>query len=56
LNSEAIKAKLKGELLAEDFDALKVNITEEIARIEAALSALESERSTHGRTHRSDPA
>jgi hypothetical protein len=46
LNSEAIKAKLKGELLAEDFDALKVNITEEIARIEAALSALESERST----------
>ncbi len=46
LNSEAIKAKLKGELLAEDFDALKVNITEEIARIEAALTALESERST----------
>ena len=46
LNSEAIKAKLKGELLAEDFDALKVNITEEIRRIEAALTALESERST----------
>ena len=46
LNSEAIKAKLKGDLLQEDFDALKVNITEEIARIEAALNALESERST----------
>ena len=46
LNSEAIKAKLRGELLAEDFDALKVNITEEIKRIEAAITALESERST----------
>ena len=46
LNSEAIKAKLKGELMAEDFDALKVNIAEEIERIEAAITALESERST----------
>jgi site-specific DNA recombinase len=46
LNSEAIKAKVKGELLAEDFDALKQSITEETARIEAALTALESERST----------
>lgn len=43
LNSEA---KLKGELLAEDFDALKANITEETVRIEGALTALESERST----------
>jgi hypothetical protein len=46
LNSEAIKAKLKGELLAEDFDALKQSITEETTRIQDALTALESERST----------
>ena len=46
LNSEAIKAKLKGELAEEDFAALKQNITEEIALIECQLSALESERST----------
>ena len=46
LNSEAIKAKLKGELLAEDFEALKATITEEIKRIETAITALESERST----------
>jgi len=46
LNSEAIKAKLKGELAEEDFAALKQNIIEEIALIEGQLSALESERST----------
>jgi len=46
LNSEAIKAKLKGELAEGDFAALKQNITEEIALIEGQLSALESERST----------
>jgi site-specific DNA recombinase len=46
LNSEAIKAKLKGELAEEDFSALKKNIAEEIALIEGQLSALESERST----------
>jgi len=46
LNSQAIKAKLKGELSAEDFADLKQNITEETARIENALTALESERST----------
>jgi hypothetical protein len=46
LNSDAIKAKLKGELLQEDVDALKQSITEEIALIEKQLSALESERST----------
>ena len=46
LNSAAIKAKLKGELTAEDFDSLKATITEEIASIEHQLSALESERST----------
>ena len=46
LNSQAIKAKLKGELAEEDFADLKQNINEEITRIEAAITALESERST----------
>jgi hypothetical protein len=46
LNSQAIKAKLKGELSEEDFADLKQNITEETAGIENALNALESERST----------
>ncbi len=42
----AQRGEMKGELLAEDFDALKANITEETVRIEGALTALESERST----------
>jgi hypothetical protein len=46
LNSEAITAKLKGELLGEDFDALKQNITNESALIQKQITALESERST----------
>jgi hypothetical protein len=46
LNSQAIKAKLKGELSAEDFADLKQSITEETALIEKQLTALESERST----------
>jgi site-specific DNA recombinase len=46
LNSQAIKAKLKGGLAEEDFADLKQNINEEITRIEAAITALESERST----------
>jgi site-specific DNA recombinase len=46
LNSQAIKAKLTGELASEDFDALKVNIADEKQKIESALSALESERKT----------
>jgi site-specific DNA recombinase len=46
LNSQAIKAKLKGELAEEDFADLKQNINEEITRIQAAITALESERST----------
>lgn len=46
LNSQAIKAKLQGELSEEDFAAVKQNITEEIAMIENALKALESECST----------
>jgi len=44
LNSKAIKAKLLGELSPEDFEALKENISEETTKIEAALSALDSER------------
>lgn len=46
LNSQAIKAKLTGELASEDFDSLKANIAEEKQKIENALSALESERKT----------
>src|SRR6266851_2285888 len=46
LNSQAIKAKLKGDLSEEDFAALKQNITEETALIGKQLTALESERST----------
>jgi conjugative relaxase-like TrwC/TraI family protein len=46
LNSQAIKAKLNGELSPEDFEALKENIREETKKIETALSALESERKT----------
>jgi site-specific DNA recombinase len=46
LNSQAIKAKLKGELTEEDFATLKQNITDETALIEKQLTALESERST----------
>ena len=46
LNSQAIKAKLKGELTDTDFTTLKQSITEETALIEKQLTALESERST----------
>jgi len=45
LNSDAIKAKLKGELTEEDFDDVKQSIAEEITKIERELSALESEKS-----------
>jgi site-specific DNA recombinase len=45
LNSDAIKAKLKGELTKEDFDTVKQSITEETTKIEKQLSALESEQS-----------
>lgn len=44
LNSQAIKAKLTGELAPEDFDVLKQNISEEIEKLEAELSVLEQER------------
>jgi site-specific DNA recombinase len=40
LNSQAIKAKLKGELTEEDFATLKQNITEEAALIEKQLTSL----------------
>jgi site-specific DNA recombinase len=46
LNHKAITAKLNSELSADDFDALKKNITEEIARIEGEITSLDSERST----------
>jgi DNA invertase Pin-like site-specific DNA recombinase len=46
LNSQAIRAKLTGELSAEDFEELKQNITEERERIETELNALEQERKT----------
>jgi site-specific DNA recombinase len=46
LNSQAIKAKLTGELASEDFDAVKQSISEETQRIEAELSALDQERKT----------
>lgn len=46
LNSEAIKAKLRGELSGEDFQSLKSEIAEESRKIEDALKALESERKT----------
>ena len=44
LNSSAIKAKLTGQLSAEDFDSLKVTNTTEAAEIEKQLTALESEK------------
>ncbi len=44
LNSAAIKAKLTGELTAEDFDLLKATNTEDAAGVEQQLSALESEK------------
>jgi hypothetical protein len=46
LNSSAIKAKLRGELSAEDFDSLKASMAEDTTIIEQQLGALESERST----------
>jgi len=46
LNQRAIVAKLDGTLSPEDFNCLKKSITEESARIEAEIKALDSERST----------
>jgi hypothetical protein len=46
LNSEAIKAKLQGELSEEDFQSLKSEIVDESRKIEDALKSLESERKT----------
>ena len=44
LNSAAIKAKLTGELSADDFDALKATNAEDSSKIEQEITALESER------------
>lgn len=44
LNSAGIKAKLSGELTAEDFDSIKMTNAEEKAAIESQLTALESEK------------
>lgn len=44
LNSAAIKAKLTGELNAEDFDSLKATNMADAAEIEWQLNALESEK------------
>jgi hypothetical protein len=46
LNSQAIKAKLTGELSAEDFESLKQSVTEETAKIQSELTRLEQERKT----------
>ena len=46
LNQKAIRARLDGELTEEDFTTLKRGIAEEIFQIEAAITALDSERST----------
>jgi hypothetical protein len=46
LNQKAIIAKLNGTLSADDFDSIKKSITDEIARIEAEIKALDSESST----------
>ena len=46
LNSQAIKAKLTGDLSPEDFETLKQNIKEETDKIESELNALEYERKT----------
>jgi chaperonin cofactor prefoldin len=45
LNSAAIKAKLTGELLAEDFDLLKATNATDSADIENQIKSLESEKS-----------
>ena len=46
LNSQAIKAKLTGDLSAEDFGTLKQSVMEETTKIECELNALEHERKT----------
>src|ERR1017187_2185548 len=46
LNQKAIMAKLDGTLAADDFDSVKKAISEEIARVEVEIKALDSERCT----------
>jgi site-specific DNA recombinase len=45
LNQKAIKAKLDGELSAQDFTEIKRSITEELFNIDNQITALDSERS-----------
>jgi site-specific DNA recombinase len=46
LNRKAIAAKLRGELLEEDFQAVKAHLAETMAGINDQLKALDNERST----------
>ena len=46
LDQRAIRARLDGELTEDDFTTLKRGVAEEIFQIEAAIAALDSERST----------
>ena len=46
LNQRAIVAKLDGSLSEDDFQVMKKSVSEEIARIESDIKALDSERSS----------
>jgi DNA invertase Pin-like site-specific DNA recombinase len=46
LNERAIKAKLMGELTADDFTVMKASITAETQQIQAQIAALDSESSS----------
>lgn len=46
LNQRAVVARIKGDISAEDFETFKANTAQEISRIHAALTALNSERGT----------
>jgi len=46
LNQKLIRAKLQGEISAEDFQTFKASITGETARINEQIIALDAERST----------
>jgi len=46
LNQKLIRAKLQGEISAEDFQTFKASITAETARINEQITALDAERST----------
>lgn len=46
LNQKLVIAKLQGEVLEEDFKTIKASITEEIARINTQITALDAEKNT----------